>query len=132
MQAQADYLDVVGEVREFLADRMREVSAAGVALDRIVLDPGIGFAKSAEHNWQLLREQDRLLDLGRPVLVGWSRKSSLGGLTGRAVDHRVAASVAAALAAVQRGAAIVRVHDVAETVDALKVWRAAGLTGKDI
>ena len=132
MQAQADYLDVVGEVREFLADRMREVSAAGVALDRIVLDPGIGFAKSAEHNWQLLREQDRLLDLGRPVLVGWSRKSSLGGLTGRAVDHRVAASVAAALAAVQRGAAIVRVHDVAETVDALKVWRAAGLTGENI
>jgi dihydropteroate synthase len=132
MQAQADYLDVVGEVREFLADRMREVSAAGVALDRIVLDPGIGFAKSAEHNWQLLREQDRLLDLGRPVLVGWSRKSSLGGLTGRPVDHRVAASVAAALAAVQRGATIVRVHDVAETVDALKVWRAAGLTGKDI
>lgn len=132
MQAQADYLDVVGEVREFLADRMREVSAAGVALDRIVLDPGIGFAKSAEHNWQLLREQDRLLDLGRPVLVGWSRKSSLGGLTGRPVDHRVASSVAAALAAVQRGAAIVRVHDVAETVDALKVWRAAGLTGKDI
>jgi dihydropteroate synthase len=132
MQAQADYLDVAGEVRAFLADRMREVSAAGVALDRIVVDPGIGFAKSAEHNWQLLRQQDRLLDLGRPLLVGWSRKSSLGGLTGRPVDQRVAASVAAALAAVQRGAAIVRVHDVAETVDALKVWRAAGLTGKDI
>jgi dihydropteroate synthase len=132
MQARADYVDVAGEVRAFLADRMREVSAAGVALDRIVVDPGIGFAKSAEHNWQLLREQDRLLDLGRPLLVGWSRKSSLGGLTGRPVDQRVAASVAAALAAVQRGAAIVRVHDVAETVDALKVWRAAGLTGKDI
>jgi dihydropteroate synthase len=132
MQARADYFDVVGEVRAFLADRMREVSAAGVALDRIVVDPGIGFAKSAEHNWQLLREQDRLLDLGRPLLVGWSRKSSLGGLTGRPVDQRVAASVAAALAAVQRGAAIVRVHDVAETVDALKVWRAAGLTAKDI
>ena len=132
MQAQADYRDVVADVREFLAHRMREVSAAGVALERIVLDPGIGFAKSAEHNWQLLRGQDRLLDLGRPLLVGWSRKSTLGGLTGRPVDQRVAASIAAALAAVQRGAMIVRVHDVAETVDALKVWQAAGLMGKDI
>lgn len=132
MQSQADYADVVQDVHDFLAKRQREVSAAGVALDRIVLDPGIGFAKSAEHNWQLLRGQRRLLGLGRPLLVGWSRKSSLGGLTGRAVDQRVAASVAAALAAVQRGATIVRVHDVAETVDALKVWQAAGLPGNDV
>ncbi len=129
MQAEANYDDVVREVHDFLAGRLGDVSAAGVALDRIALDPGIGFAKSAEHNWQLLREQGRLLSLGRPLLVGWSRKSSLGWLTGRPVDQRVAASVAAALAAVQRGARIVRVHDVAETVDALKVWQAAGLLG---
>lgn len=131
MQSDAHYDDVVQEVHRFLAARMRDVSAAGVALDRIVLDPGIGFAKSAEHNWQLMRGQRRLLSLGRPLLVGWSRKSSLGGLTGRPVDQRVAASVAAALAAVQRGAMIVRVHDVAETVDALKVWQAAGLPEND-
>ena len=129
MQAEANYDDVVREVHDFLAGRLGDVYAAGVALDRIALDPGIGFAKSAEHNWQLLREQGRLLSLGRPLLVGWSRKSSLGRLTGRPVDQRVAASVAAALAAVQRGARIVRVHDVAETVDALKVWQAAGLLG---
>lgn len=129
MQAEANYDDVVREVHDFLAGRLGDVSAAGVALDRIALDPGIGFAKSAEHNWQLLREQGRLLSLGRPLLVGWSRKSSLGWLTGRPVDQRVAASVAAALATVQRGARIVRVHDVAETVDALKVWQAAGLLG---
>ena len=129
MQAEANYDDVVREVHDFLAGRLSDVSAAGVALDRIALDPGIGFAKSAEHNWQLLREQGRLLSLGRPLLVGWSRKSSLGWLTGRPVDQRVAASVAAALATVQRGARIVRVHDVAETVDALKVWQAAGLLG---
>lgn len=127
MQAQVDYTDVVAEVGDFLARRMREVSAAGVSLDRIVLDPGVGFAKSPEHNWQLMREQHRLTSLGRPLLLGWSRKSSLGALTGRPVDERVAASVAAALAAVQRGAKIIRVHDVAETVDALKVWQAAGL-----
>ena len=132
MQSEASYGDVVQDVHDFLAKRLHDVSAAGVALDRIVLDPGIGFAKSAEHNWQLLRGQRRLLSLGRPLLVGWSRKSSLGGLTGRPVDQRVSASVAAALAAVQRGARIVRVHDVAETVDALKVWQAAGLPEQDV
>lgn len=132
MQSEASYEDVVQEVHDFLARRMRDVSSAGVALDRIVIDPGIGFAKSAEHNWQLLRGQGRLLSLGRPLLVGWSRKSSLGALTGRLLDQRVAASVAAALAAVQRGARIVRVHDVAETVDALKVWQAAALPDHDV
>ena len=132
MQSEAHYADVVQEVEDFLASRMREVSAAGVALDRIALDPGIGFAKSAEHNWQLLRGQRRLLSLGRPLLLGWSRKSSLGALTGRPVDQRVVASVAAGLAAIERGARIVRVHDVAETVDALKVWQAAGLPDHDV
>jgi len=126
MQAQADYADVVAEVGDFLSQRAAEVMAAGVAAARIVLDPGIGFAKRPEHNLALLRRQRELVArLSRPLLVGWSRKGTLGVLTGRAVHERLAASVAAALAAVHHGAAIVRVHDVAATVDALKVWQAA-------
>ena len=116
--------DVVAAVAAFLAERRDAALAAGVARERIVLDPGIGFGKTPEHNLALARQQHRLLQLGCPLLLGWSRKSTLGQLTGRPVAERVAASVAAALAAVHRGAAIVRVHDVAETVDALKVWRA--------
>jgi dihydropteroate synthase len=98
-----------------------------VAARRITLDPGIGFGKTPEHNWALLRRQADLLALGQPLLVGWSRKSTLGVLTGRPVTERLVPSVAAALACVQRGAQVLRVHDVAATVDALKVWRAAGL-----
>ncbi|WP_284620057.1 dihydropteroate synthase [Aquabacterium humicola] len=128
MQADTRYADVIDEVTTFLRQRLDTVFAAGVALERIVLDPGIGFGKSPEHNWLLLERQAELLAIGRPLLVGWSRKSTLGALTGRTVDDRLAASVAAALAAVQRGARIVRVHDVAATVDALKVWQAAGLS----
>lgn len=124
MQRDVHYDDVVAEVADFLAGRALELTQRGVAHDRIVLDPGIGFGKRAEHNLELLRRQRDLLSLGHPLLVGWSRKSTLGTLTGRAVGDRLAASVAAALAAVDRGAAIVRVHDVAATVDALKVWRA--------
>ena len=116
--------DVVGEVARFLARRRDAALAAGIALERITLDPGIGFGKTPAHNLALAVEQRRLLELGCPLLVGWSRKSTLGQLTGRPVEQRLAASVAAALAAVQQGAAIVRVHDVAPTVDALKVWRA--------
>jgi dihydropteroate synthase len=116
--------DVVAAVAAFLAERRDAALAAGVARERVVLDPGIGFGKTPEHNLALARQQHRLLALGCPLLLGWSRKSTLGQLTGRPVDERVMASVAAALAAVQQGAAIVRVHDVAETVDALKVWRA--------
>lgn len=127
MQGDTHYADVVTEVRDWLAARCRDVHAAGVALDRIVLDPGIGFAKTPDHNWSLLQRQAELMILGRPLLLGWSRKSALGRLTGRDAQHRQSASVAAALACIQRGAAIVRVHDVAETVDAIKVWRAAGL-----
>jgi dihydropteroate synthase len=89
-----------------------------------VLDPGFGFGKTVEHNLTLLRGLPRIVALGYPVLVGLSRKSTIGALTGRAVDDRTTGSVAAALAAVSRGASIVRVHDVRETVDALKVWRA--------
>ncbi len=125
MAALAEYGDVVLEVRDALAARLAEVQAAGIAAARIVLDPGIGFAKTAQHNLALLSRQQELTALGRPLLVGWSRKGTLGLITGRPVQERLAASVAAALAAVARGAAIVRVHDVAATVDALKVWRAA-------
>ncbi len=128
MQSDPLYRDVVAEVAAFLRERVRVLADAGVAAERIAIDPGIGFGKTAQHNWQLLRRQRELLALGRPLLVGWSRKSTLGQLTGRAVGDRLAASVAAALASVARGAQIVRVHDVAATVDALAVWRAAGLS----
>lgn len=127
MQLRPSYPDVVTEVKAYLAQRVAVVRGAGVDPARITLDPGIGFGKTPEHNFQLLREQAALLELGYPLLVGWSRKSSLGALTGRPVGQRLAASLSAALAGVQRGAHIVRVHDVAETVDALKVWKAAGL-----
>jgi dihydropteroate synthase len=130
MQAAPVYDDVVGEVGRFLADRAAALRERGVAAERITLDPGIGFGKSMAHNLELLRRQDELLAGGYPLLVGWSRKSSLGTLTGRPAGERLVASVAAALAAVQRGASVVRVHDVAQTVDALKVWRAAGLPGR--
>lgn len=127
MQQQPAYPDVVRTVRDYLASRMAVLGARGVAAERITLDPGIGFGKTAEHNWALLCRQSELLELGRPLLVGWSRKSTLGHLTGKPVDERMAASVAAALAGVARGARVVRVHDVGATADALKVWRAAGL-----
>ena len=127
MQLRPSYPDVVTEVKAYLAQRVAVVREAGVDPARITLDPGIGFGKTPEHNFQLLREQAALLELGYPLLVGWSRKSSLGALTGRPVGQRLAASLSTALAGVQRGAHIVRVHDVAETVDALKVWKAAGL-----
>ncbi len=126
MQQQPTYGDVVGEVSRFLRERLDDLLARGVAAERIVFDPGIGFGKSVEHNLDLLRRQPELLALGRPLLLGWSRKSTLGAITGRPVDERLAASVAAALAAVGQGARIIRVHDVAATADALKVWRSAG------
>jgi dihydropteroate synthase len=126
MQAAPHYEndDVVAAVCAFLAGRRDAALGAGIAQERITLDPGIGFGKTPAHNLALARRQRALLALGCPLLLGWSRKSTLGQLTGRPVGERTAASVAAALAAVSQGAAIVRVHDVAETVDALKVWRA--------
>lgn len=127
MQTLADYGDVVSEVRAYLQRRLSAVQEAGVASARVVLDPGIGFGKTVEQNFELLARQAAFEALDRPLLVGWSRKSSLGAVTGRPVGERLAASVAAALAAVQRGARIVRVHDVAATVDALRIWQAAGL-----
>jgi dihydropteroate synthase len=125
MQRDPAYGDVVAEVREFLDARSAACRAAGIGSERIVVDPGFGFGKTVEHNLTLLRALPAIAALGYPVLAGWSRKSSLGHLTGRPVEERLAASLAAALAAVARGAAIVRVHDVRETVDALKVWMAA-------
>ena len=113
---------VLGAVRAFFTDRVTEVVSTGVNRNRIVLDPGFGFGKSVADNFALLANQKALEDLGLPLLAGWSRKGSLGTVTGRPVEQRMVASVAAAVLAVERGARIVRVHDVAETTDALKVW----------
>ncbi len=124
MQQGATYDDVVADVAAFLAERASACVAAGIDRARIVLDPGFGFGKTVEHNLTLLRRLSEIAALGYPLLAGLSRKSTIGVLTGRNVDDRMAGSVAAALAAVARGAAIVRVHDVRETADALKVWRA--------
>lgn len=121
MQAEASYVDVVAEVRGFLVGRARALEAAGVARERIVLDPGFGFAKDFAHNVALFAGLPAIAAAGYALLVGVSRKRMLGEITGRPVGERAAASVAAALLAVQNGARIVRVHDVRETVDALKV-----------
>lgn len=121
MQAEPGYADVVAEVRDFLAARIAACVAAGIPDDRIVIDPGFGFGKTVEHNLTLLRELRAIAAIGAPVLAGWSRKSSLGRITGRAPEERLASSLAAALIAVQHGARIVRVHDVAATRDVLAV-----------
>ena len=135
MTGHTDYDDLVAEVTAFLRDRVLAVQVAGVGADRIVVDPGVGFAKSQVQNLELLQRQRELLDAGRPLLVGWSRKSTLAVLAGtagtRSAERSVAqtatldaASAAAAVLAVQRGASIVRVHNVAATVAALAVLRA--------
>jgi len=121
MQQAPEYRDVVGEVRDFLAARVNACGAAGIATTRLCIDPGIGFGKRAEHNLALLAALDQLAAPGIPVLVGVSRKSLVGMITGRAAGDRLAGSVALAALAVMRGAALVRAHDVAETVDAVKV-----------
>jgi dihydropteroate synthase len=127
MQQAPHYGDVVAEVYAYLRDRVAACRAAGIADRRLVIDPGFGFGKNLEHNLTLLRNLDRFNALGVPILAGLSRKAMLGALTGRPVEQRLYASVAAALAAAARGAAILRVHDVAPTVDALKVWQAVGV-----
>lgn len=124
MQSEPRYDDVVADVTAFLRGRVADLANAGIDFCRIAIDPGFGFGKTVEHNFTLLRRLSALQAIGRPVLVGLSRKSLLGAVTGRTVDDRVAASVAAAVLAVERGARIVRVHDVAATRDALKVWAA--------
>lgn len=124
MQLAPRYDDVVREVAGFLRARRDALAAAGVARERIALDPGFGFGKTVAHNFALLARLHELTALGQPLLVGLSRKSMLGHVTGRAVDARVHASVAAAVLAAERGARILRVHDVAATRDALAVWQA--------
>jgi len=121
MQKSVQYADVVGEVRAMLAGRIAACVEAGVAAERLCVDPGFGFGKLTPHNLELLRRLDGLLDLGRPLLVGLSRKSMLRELTGRPAEERVAGSVALATAAVLKGASIVRAHDVAATRDAVSV-----------
>jgi dihydropteroate synthase len=124
MQAAPVYGDVVAEVEEFLAGRLQAAVDAGIPATRVVLDPGIGFGKTLGHNLALLTALPRLARLGRPLLVGVSRKSLLGTMTGRPVNERLAASLAAGLYAAAHGAAVLRVHDVAETHDALVTWGA--------
>ena len=121
MQQEPVYGDVVAEVAEFLAQRVRACVAAGLSEDSIIVDPGFGFGKTRRHNIELLANLRQLRPVGRPILAGLSRKSTLGALTGRDVGERLPASLAAAVIAFLEGAAIVRVHDVKETVDALRV-----------
>jgi dihydropteroate synthase len=124
MQFDPEYQDVIAEVKEFLQVRVNLLVNAGVPQNRIAVDPGFGFGKSLEHNLKMLTEFDQFSQLGYPVLAGISRKSMLGKLTGRDTNERVAPSIAAAILAADRGARIIRVHDVPETVDALKIWAA--------
>jgi dihydropteroate synthase len=132
MQIKPEYQDVVAEVSAFLLERVSTIERAGVARERMCIDPGFGFGKTLEHNLALLRSIDRMRrETGVPLLAGLSRKSMIWALTGKPVEQRAAGSIAAMLAAMSQGARIVRVHDVAETVDALKVWQAIDRTKKD-
>ena len=124
MQFNPDYQNVVAEVKEFLEDRSKYLITKGISRDRIAIDPGFGFGKSLDHNLNMLANFVDFTNLGLPVLAGISRKSMLGKITGKDTNERVAASIAAAVMAADRGAKIIRVHDVAETVDALRLWDA--------
>lgn len=126
MQLAPSYTDVVAEVIAFLRERIDAMTTAGIDPRRICIDPGFGFGKTVEHNYALLKATGRLIaELDMPLLAGLSRKSMIGAVVDKPVERRMAGSVGGALAAVAQGAVIVRVHDVAETVDALKVWQAA-------
>ena len=124
MQFNPDYQNVIAEVKQFLEERTELLIAKGIDSKRIAIDPGFGFGKSLEHNLNMLTNFADFSSLGFPVLAGISRKSMLGKITGKDTDGRLAASIAAAVMAADRGAMIVRVHDVTETVDALKLWEA--------
>jgi dihydropteroate synthase len=124
MQQSPQYVDVLTEVRAFLLHRVEACVQAGIPREHIVLDPGFGFGKTLQHNLDLLAQLHHIADIGLPVMAGLSRKGMLGAITGRDVQHRQVASAAAALIAAQNGASLLRVHDVAETVDALAVLNA--------
>jgi dihydropteroate synthase len=124
MQREPRYDDVVSDVKAFLSERMAAAVAAGVPEERIQLDPGIGFGKTLEHNLELLRRLDELTELGRPLVIGTSRKSFIGRITGRDVTERVYGTVATCVLALERGARVFRVHDVAAVADALKITSA--------
>jgi dihydropteroate synthase len=125
MQMHPEYADVVGDVMQFLRERVAAMNETGIDRKRLCIDPGFGFGKTLEHNLALLRSIGKIrTDLDLPVLAGLSRKTMIGAITGKPVEQRIAGSIAAALAAIEHGAQIVRVHDVAETVDAIKVWQA--------
>ena len=123
MQTAPSYSDVVQDIAEFLSQRLADVSGVGIDLDRVIIDPGFGFGKTAEQNFELLGRLSALQDLGQPVLVGLSRKSMISSVLDRPPEERMVASVALAMMAVERGARIVRVHDVAATFDALSMWQ---------
>ncbi|WP_421197599.1 dihydropteroate synthase [Aeromonas enteropelogenes] len=130
MQVEPHYDDLLEEVKAFFDERIAVCEAAGIGREKLLLDPGYGFGKTLAHNYQLLAEQRGLLEYGLPLLVGMSRKSMIGNLLVRPVDERLAGSLACALIGMQQGARIIRVHDVRETMDALRVgWQA--MTGQD-
>lgn len=124
MQFDPEYQDVIAEVSQFLDERAKLLILNGISRDRIAIDPGFGFGKSLEHNINMLSHFESFTTLGYPLLAGISRKSMLGKITGKETHERMAPSIAAAIMAADRGAQIIRVHDVAETVDALKLWEA--------
>jgi dihydropteroate synthase len=132
MQVNPVYDDVAGEVAQFLSGRVTACVAAGIARERIVVDPGFGFGKTDRHNIELLANLERIRALGLPLLVGLSRKNTLGKLTGQRVEGRLAAGIAAAVLAAERGAHIVRTHDVGATLDALKVTAAVMRPGETL
>jgi dihydropteroate synthase len=131
MQAEPQYFEVVADIKGYLAGRIASCVAAGIPRERILVDPGFGFGKTMAHNLALLARLHELVDLGAPLVVGISRKSTIGQITGRAVGERLAGSVAAAVLALERGASVLRVHDVAATLDALKVWQAVRAAGDE-
>jgi dihydropteroate synthase len=130
MQIEPHYVDVVAEVTQFLEARVAECVAAGLRRDRLLVDPGFGFGKTAAQNVELLANLRQLQRIGCPVLIGISRKSTLGAISGRDVDNRLSASIAAAVVAVLQGAHIIRAHDVKETVDAVRVARCLDEAGR--
>ena len=131
MQDKPNYQDIPGDIIEFMSRRLEACRSNGISLDRIVIDPGFGFGKTHQHNLQLLAKLEQFQKFEVPILIGLSRKSTLGYLSGKDVDNRLSSGISAAVIAVQRGANIVRTHDVESTVDALKIVHAVMQTGKE-